>query len=42
MEKIKEFEIILEKKELTKDEIIDNLIKENKELKNRLNNLEKV
>ena len=41
MEKIKEFCIILEKKELSKDEIINNLIKENKELKNRLNNLEK-
>lgn len=41
MEKIKEFSIILDKKELSKDEIINNLIKENKELKNRLNNLEK-
>ena len=41
MEKIKKFEIILEKKELSKDEMINNLIKENKELKERVNNLEK-
>ena len=41
IEKIKEFEILLEKKELSKDEIINILIKENKELKNRLNILEK-
>ena len=41
MEKIKEFDIFLEKKELTKDELINNLIKENKELKIKVNNLEK-
>jgi hypothetical protein len=41
MEKIKEVIINLEKKELTKDELIDNLIEENKQLKLRLNNLEK-
>ena len=35
-----EFSIYLERKELTKDEIIDNLTKENKELKIRVNNLE--
>ena len=35
-----EFYIYLERKELTKDEIIDNLTKENKELKIRVNNLE--
>ena len=41
MEKIKEVIINLEKKELTKDELIDKLIEENKQLKLRLNNLEK-
>ena len=41
MEKIKEFDIVLEKKELTKDELINNLINENKELKIKVNNLEK-
>ena len=35
-----EFSTSLERKELTKDEIIDNLTKENKELKIRINNLE--
>ena len=41
MEKIKEFDILLEQKELSKDEIINNLIKDNKELKNKVENLEK-
>ena len=41
MEKIKEFDIVLAKKELTKDELINNLISENKELKIKVNNLEK-
>lgn len=41
MEKIKTFEIFLDKKELSKDEMINNLIQENKELKDRVNNLEK-
>ena len=41
IEKIKEFEIFLSKKELSKDEIINILIKENKELKNRLKIVEK-
>jgi len=41
MEKIKEFDIFLEKRELTKDELINNLINENKELKIKVNNLEK-
>ena len=41
IEKIKEFDIILSKKELSKDEMINILIKENKELKNRLNLFEK-
>ena len=41
MEKIKEFDIVLTKKELTKDELIYNLINENKELKIKVNNLEK-
>jgi len=40
MEKIKEFDIVLEKKELAKDELINNLINENKELKIKINNLE--
>ena len=40
MEKIKEFDIFLKKIELTKDELINNLIKENKELKDKVNNLE--
>ena len=42
MEKIKEFNITLEQKELSKDEIINNLVKENKELKIKVNNLEKL
>ena len=41
MEKIKTFEILLDKKELSKDEMIKNLIQENKELKDRVINLEK-
>ena len=41
MEKIKEFDILLEQKELSKDEIINNLIKDNKEFKNKVENLEK-
>ena len=40
MEKIKEFDIVLEKKEQTKNELINNLINENKELKIKVNNLE--
>ena len=40
MEKIKEFDIVLEKKEFAKDELINNLINENKELKIKVNNLE--
>ena len=41
MEKIKEFDILLEQKELSKDEIINILIKDNKELKNKVEHLEK-
>jgi predicted RNase H-like nuclease (RuvC/YqgF family) len=41
MEKIKEFDILLEQKELSKDEIINNLIKDNKELKTKVEHLEK-
>ena len=41
IEKIKEFEIFLSKRELSKDEIINILIQENKELKNRLKIVEK-
>ena len=37
MAKIKDFNIILEKEELSKDEIINNLRNEVKELKNKLN-----
>ena len=40
MEKIKEFNISLEPKELSKDEIINNLVQENKELKTKVNNIE--
>ena len=40
IEKENEFSISLERKELTKDEMIENLTKENKELKIRVNNLE--
>ena len=36
MEKIKEFNILLEPKELSKDEIINNIVQENKELKQKL------
>ena len=41
MEKIKEFDLLLEQKELSKDEIIHNLIKDNKELKKKVEHLEK-
>jgi len=40
IEKIKEFNIVLEKKELTKDELINNLVNENKKFKIKVNNLE--
>ena len=40
MEKIKTFEISLEKMDLSKDEIINNLVQENNELKNKVKNLE--
>ena len=40
MEKIKEFNTLLEPKELSKDEIINNLVQENKELKTKVNNIE--
>ena len=40
MEKIKEFNILLEPKELSKDEIINNLVQENKELKTKVNDIE--
>ena len=36
MEKIKRFEIDIYQKELTKDEMIDNLILENKEIKEKI------
>ena len=42
MEKIKEFNISLEPKELTKDEIINNLVKKNNELQIEVNNLKKI
>ena len=40
MEKIKEFNTLLEPKELSKDEIINNIVQENKELKTKVNNIE--
>lgn len=40
MEKIKRFEIDIYQKELTKDEMIDNLILENKEIKEKIKDLE--
>ena len=40
MEKIKEFNILFEPKESTTDEIINNLVQENKELKTKVNNIE--
>ena len=40
MEKTKEFNILLEPKELSKDEIINNLVQENKELQIKVNNIE--
>ena len=40
MEKIKEFNILLEPKESTTDEIINNIVQENKELKTKVNNIE--
>ena len=40
MEKIKSFEIILEKKVLSKEDIIDKLVQENKELKDKVQILE--
>ena len=41
MEKIKEFKILLEPIKLSKDEIINNLIKENNKLNTKIGNLEK-
>ena len=41
MEKIKEFKILLEPIKLSKDEIINNLIKENNKLNTKVGNLEK-
>ena len=40
MEKTKEFNILLEPKESTTDEIINNLVQENKVLKTKVNNME--
>ena len=40
MEKTKEFNILLEPKESTTDEIINNIVQENKELKTKVNNIE--
>ena len=40
MEKIKEFNISLEPKEITKDEIINNLVQKNNELQIKVNNIE--
>ena len=40
MEKTKEFNILLEPKESTTDEIINNLVQENKVLKTKVNNIE--